>query len=233
MRLSALAPFALCLPLCTILGCELDPDGPAPDEREDVIDELPAQPLPLPDSPTAYGMLRVANELDFAALDREVGLDRQAAESIIAHRVGPDGYLGTADDRFVSDLGELDGLYWLGEENLWRLQAYALLEGYAPDAMPQACDPALDEVLVACRRLATELAGSGNTITVDPIAACLDGGEPDGPATELFAGAGLPRYLEPALGYFAMLCGDGAETSVCALGVAGLADLAMSECVKP
>lgn len=233
MRLSSLAPFALILSLCAVVGCELDPNGSSPDERETLLEEVPAQPLPLADSPTAYGMLRVANELDFAALDLDVGLSRQAAESIIAHRAGDDGYLGTADDRFVTDLAELDALYWLGEENLWRIQAYALLEDYAPQAVPQVCDPALAGVLADCRRLAVELAGSGNTIIVDPTAACLDGSGPGGPATELFAKAGLPRYLEPALGYFTLLCGDEAEAEVCALGVAGLADLAMSECTTP
>lgn len=173
-------------------GCWLDEfeeDDAA--EHAPAADELPSQPLPLEGSPTAYGMLRVVNELGFSGLDVDVGLDRQAAASIVAHRAGPDERLGTADDRYVEDLARLDSLYWLGEENLWRIQAFALLEGWVPEAMPEGCDEALAEALAA-------------------------EAEPSG-------------YLDPALGYHAMLCGE-AEAEICVLGVAGLAH-GLTECM--
>lgn len=214
-------------------GCLLEPDDAEPGEEERV--ELPPQPLPLPGSPTAYGMLRVVNELGFAALDREVGLDRQAAQSILAHRLGPDEYLGTADDRFVRDLEELDGLYWLGESNLWRIQSFALLEGWAPPEPSEACEPALAEAIGTCRRFATEVASERHAgeVAIDVGWGCVEGSDDDETvAAEFFARAGLPGYREPALGYHAMLCGEATEASAepCALGVAGLADRMLGAC---
>ena len=72
-------------------GCWLDPEESQ--SEEDAL-ELPSQPLPLEGSSAAYGMLRVVNERGLGGLDEDVGLDRQAASSIIAHRAGSDGIAG-------------------------------------------------------------------------------------------------------------------------------------------
>lgn len=196
--------------------------------------ELPSQPLPLAESPTAYGMLRVVNELGFAALDDEVGLDRQAAASILAHRAGPDEHNGTADDRFVEDLAELDALYWLGEENLWRIQAHALREGFVPDAVPEGCDPALAEALAGCRAFMLEsVVGSSDATAVEAASwRCVEASDDaEASAAGYFAAAGLVGHLDPALGYHAMLCGDASASASCDLGVAGIATHVLPECV--
>jgi len=209
-------------------GCWLTPEEPAP---ADVELELPAQPLPLEGSPTAYGMLRVVNELDFPSLDDDVGLDRQAAASILAHRAGPDEYLGTPDDRFVEDLAQLDALYWLGEENLWRIQAFALLEGWVPEAVPQGCEPALAQALHECRGFVAEALAEGDAVAAaDASWSCVEARDEESPAAGFFAQAGIVGYREPALGYHALLCAD-AERPLCALGVAGLAEHTLPECV--
>ena len=52
------------------------------------------------------------------------------------------------------------------------------------------------------------------------------------PAAEYFAQAGLVGYLDPALGYYAMLCDEAdADAALCDLGVAGLATHELPECV--
>jgi hypothetical protein len=207
-------------------------EAPAEPAEAEAELELPWQPLPLEGSPTAYGMLRVVNELGFAALDDEVGLDRRAAASILAHRAGPDAYLFTADDRHVEDLAQLDALHWLGEANLWRVQAHALTEGWVPAALPDGCDAALAEVLEACQRFATELAASVGPQAQAEAArwSCVETSDDESPASAYFAAAGLPAYRDPALGYHALLCADGAAP-ICTLGVAGLATHALPECV--
>lgn len=231
-RFPAFALLAVLVPWLAS-GCWLVDDEPAPEAETQGV-ELPSQPLPLEGSPTAYGMLRVVNELGFAALDDEVGLDRQAAASIMAHRAGADERTHTADDRHVEDLDELDALYWLGEENLWRIQAYALLEGWAPEMLPTGCDPALAEALASCRRFVAEaVSGSGDAVaTEDARWSCVEASDGDSPAADYFAAAGHVGYRDPALGYHALLCADAdGAAPICALGVAGIATHALPECV--
>jgi hypothetical protein len=204
------------------------------EDDADAAPELPSQPLPLEDTPTAYGMLRVVNELGFSALDDDVGLDRRAAMSILAHRAGLDEHDGTADDRYVADLAELDDLYWLGEANLWRIQAYALLQGRVPEALPEGCEPALADALRRCRAFMIEdTADSADATAVEATSwRCVEAGDAETSAARYFASAGLVGYLDPALGYHAMLCGDAsASASICELGVAGIAAHALPECV--
>ena len=216
-------------------GCWLDEfeEDDAAAEQAPAADELPSQPLPLEDSPTAHGMLRVANELGFSALDEDVGLDRQAAASILAYRAGPDERNGTADDRYVEDIAMLDSLYWLGEENLWRIQAFALLEGWVPEVVPEGCEPALAELLDECRRLvadATTGAGDEDGPTRgDRSWGCVEA-DAEAIAAGFFARAGLPGYREPALGYHAMLCEVDVPAEVCTLGVSGLGDQLLGAC---
>ena len=67
-------------------------DEPQTEQSEAFV---PAQPLPLEGSATAYGMLRVVNERSFLELDEVLGLDRRAAQSIMSYRAGEDRYPGT------------------------------------------------------------------------------------------------------------------------------------------
>ena len=79
-------------------------------------------------SPEALGILAVANELDFEALDDDVRLDRRAAESILVYRTGnvddPD------DDRAISDLEELDQIPWVGMRAFIKMYDYAKANGF-------------------------------------------------------------------------------------------------------
>ena len=205
----------------------------------DVDNALPVlEPLPAEGTPLAYGMLRVANELDHTALDVDVALDRRAADSIIAHRAGTDHQLGTADDQYVDGIAELDSLYWLGPAQLAKIQSYAPLHGYVPTAvLPAACEPEVDAAIVGCMRF-LELAATPEPVwgglgaapfQADLVPSCLEASAAPYPSAAFFADAGLPGYLDPTLGYHGLLCGDTPE-AVCELGVAGLGDHVQPEC---
>jgi len=58
-------------------------------------------------------------------LDVVVGLERRAAENIIAHRDGPDAQPGTADDDRFDDLAELDAVPYVGSSTIQKLKTYA------------------------------------------------------------------------------------------------------------
>jgi len=61
----------------------------------------------------------------FKVLDVDVGLDSRAARNIIAHRDGPDGVYGTADDNPFDTIQELDDVPYVGSSALSALKAYA------------------------------------------------------------------------------------------------------------
>lgn len=80
----------------------------------------------------AVGLLDFLNdqghELDL--LDRSIGLDRRASESIVAHRAGADGHLGTDDDGWFTSLAELDAISWVGPASMSKLAGWASAHGY-------------------------------------------------------------------------------------------------------
>ena len=80
-------------------------------------------------SPEAGAVLALVNDpaVDLALLDDDVGLDRRAAENIVAHR---DGLPGTADDDLFDDLAELDSVPYVGDSALNKLLTYAETHGY-------------------------------------------------------------------------------------------------------
>jgi hypothetical protein len=233
---SLLASYLACLLPVLAVGCVAETEDDLDDEGDR---EAPApQPLPLEGTPTAYGMLRVANELDHTALDVDVALDRRAADSIIAHRAGVDTLLGTADDQYVDSIAELDSLYWLGAAMLWRIQSYSLTEGFVPAAVPPAaCEAEVDDAIVECMRYLEIVAtpepvwgGYGAApFKADLLPSCLEASAAPYPSAAFFADAGLPGYLDPTLGYQGLLCGE-TPAPVCALGVAGLGDHVQPEC---
>ncbi|MCB9718475.1 MAG: hypothetical protein H6712_31790 [Myxococcales bacterium] len=196
-------------------------DEPQTEQSEAFV---PAQPLPLEGSATAYGMLRVVNERSFLELDEVLGLDRRAAQSIMSYRAGEDRYPGTDDDRYFSTLAALDDQYWLGEQNLWTIQRHALLEGYVPaEPLADGCASSLVAAIDACIEHTAALARTEPSTDV-LVAACLEQSEPEAPSSEHFAAAGLPAYHDPWLGYFGLLCTGETPDPICALGVAGIAD---------
>jgi phosphatidylserine/phosphatidylglycerophosphate/cardiolipin synthase-like enzyme len=89
-------------------------------------------------SDDARAVLRAANratpeELGAAAA---VGLGANARAALIAYRSGPDGAWGTADDRTIGSLAELDSIPWVGAHSYARLLAWGRAQGYA---VPRAC----------------------------------------------------------------------------------------------
>ncbi|MBM3314974.1 amidohydrolase family protein, partial [candidate division WOR-3 bacterium] len=60
-----------------------------------------------------------------ALLDDQVGLETRAARNIVAHRDGPDGQPGTADDDRFDDVAELLSVSYVGPTALSRLRQYA------------------------------------------------------------------------------------------------------------
>lgn len=74
----------------------------------------------------AQAILYVVNSATVQALDVDAGLDARAAKNIVAHRVGPDGAPGTADDDAFDDIDELDAVPQVGASALEKLRVYAL-----------------------------------------------------------------------------------------------------------
>ena len=80
-------------------------------------------------------MLRLLNDgegTDFALLDEDAALDRRAAENLVAHRDGPDGTFGTADDDLFDTILEVDDVRWVGPSAMGKLAEFALLNDYVP-----------------------------------------------------------------------------------------------------
>ncbi len=76
-------------------------------------------------SDAACAVRRLANEAPQDLLDGEVRLDSRAATNIVRFRAGPDGKLGTHDDRWFSSLEKLDGVPWVGRAGWTKLKAFA------------------------------------------------------------------------------------------------------------
>ena len=70
-------------------------------------------------------ILAVANGASFDVLDDDAGLDKRAAENIVAHRDGADAILGTADDDPFDTIEELDAVPYVGPAALEALLDYA------------------------------------------------------------------------------------------------------------
>ncbi len=85
-------------------------------------------------SAEALAILALVNDpaVDVVLLDDDVGLDKRAAENIVAHRNGVDGVVSTADDNPFDTVAELDGVPYVGESALQKLLTYAQTHGYGP-----------------------------------------------------------------------------------------------------
>ena len=76
-------------------------------------------------SPEGRSILYLANDLDLAELDDDVGLDSRAAANIIAYRAGTDGILNSSDDAYFGSLAELDEIGYVARTALASLVDYA------------------------------------------------------------------------------------------------------------
>jgi hypothetical protein len=67
-----------------------------------------------------------------ALLDGEVGIDKRAAQGIVAHRDGADGVPLTADDDRFDTVEELDAVAYVGPSAFEKLIGYASAHGFVP-----------------------------------------------------------------------------------------------------
>lgn len=74
---------------------------------------------------------KLANTATDDELRDDVGLARNAADGIIAHRVGSDGVAGTADDGFFDDIAALDAVPYVGSKSLDAMIDYVKYAGIA------------------------------------------------------------------------------------------------------
>ena len=113
----ALVPVAACV---DAVGTDLDTDT-STDAIAGTPDEL--------------ALLRFLNDASTtqSILDVQVALDSRAATNLIAHRNGPDGMLGTADDDLFDSSAEVDAVPYVGASAMAKLTAYADAGGWVQD----------------------------------------------------------------------------------------------------
>ena len=81
-------------------------------------------------TPEAWGVLRVANELGAYPLRYDAELSQKATDNIVAYRLGDDEEAGTSDDQRFDSLAELDNLPFVGPIAFGKLLSYARAHGY-------------------------------------------------------------------------------------------------------
>lgn len=92
-----------------------------------------------------HGLLDFVNDPAVAGLttlDGRCALRADSARNLVAHRDGPDGRPGTADDDPFEDLAELDGVPMVGLASLGQLYLCADDMGYVVDWLPPGTDQA-------------------------------------------------------------------------------------------
>ena len=92
-------------------------------------------------TPEAIGVLALANVASLSVLDVDVGLSANAANNIIAYRLGDDETAGTADDERFDTLAELDAVPFVGPVAWQSLLAYAEANGYVMHPQPPDAPP--------------------------------------------------------------------------------------------
>ena len=116
--------------LCTLLtsaACVAPDDmAQAPTESADLALEE--------GSPEALGVLGLLGHRSTTVevLDKDVPLDKRAAENLINHRDGDDGVFGTADDRRYTSIAQVDAVPWVGPKAIEQLVSYARDQGWVP-----------------------------------------------------------------------------------------------------
>src|SRR5690606_27916344 len=106
--------------------------APAPEAAEEQA--ATEQSAIVDGTPEGVGLLAFLNasETTHSVLDDDVPLDKRAAANLVAHRNGPDGVFGTADDDLFDDVAEVDAVPWVGPAAIDKLLAYATAQGYVP-----------------------------------------------------------------------------------------------------
>jgi hypothetical protein len=115
------------LALGLLLGCA-DRYTPA----EDTAVLLPVETGSWLEGADERGLLDFLNDSGTTEdlLDHEVGIDLRAAQSVVAHRDGPDRVWGSSDDDPFDDIAEVDVQYFVGPSTLEKIFDYALWEGW-------------------------------------------------------------------------------------------------------
>jgi phosphatidylserine/phosphatidylglycerophosphate/cardiolipin synthase-like enzyme len=87
-------------------------------------------------------VLLVANDpsIGFYALDVDIGLDRRAAEGIVAFRSGVDGVFGSSDDQNFHALQELDAISYVGQAALDKMYHWGIVHGYGQSPIDVQAD---------------------------------------------------------------------------------------------
>ncbi len=80
-------------------------------------------------SAEARAILAVVNDATFTELDREIGLDRRAAQNISDYVRGPDERLGSRDDDPITSIAELDAIKYVGARAITQLLEYTERSG--------------------------------------------------------------------------------------------------------
>jgi hypothetical protein len=86
----------------------------------------------------AIGILAAANRATFTELDVAAKLSSRTAHEIVKRRSGGDGVLGTADDRSLETLAQLDAVPYVGPVAVQQLLAYARTRGWVPAGFPSS-----------------------------------------------------------------------------------------------
>jgi hypothetical protein len=109
-------------------------------------------------SPTAVGLLDFLNQASVETLDVTVGLDKRAANNIVAHITGADGKRGTSDDNPLDSVAELDAISYVGATALAKLSAYVTANGLVPDVVVEGVGltSAQESAIVAAANQATQ-----------------------------------------------------------------------------
>jgi len=68
-------------------------------------------------------------DLSLRELDIEAGLDKRAALNIFHFRAGPDGAIGTGDDRSITSIAQLDGIPYVGPSAVEQLLRHVIASG--------------------------------------------------------------------------------------------------------
>lgn len=114
---------AAVLPLATA-ACVVDGAATTDDSEHDVAG-----------TPDELALTRFLNDgaTTVDVLDVQVALDSRAARNLIAHRNGPDGVFGNADDDHFDSAAEVDAVPYVGATALTRMIAFADAHGYVQD----------------------------------------------------------------------------------------------------
>jgi len=103
---------------------------PAPDAEDETPSATTAAIVD--GTPQSVGLLGLLNDASttLVLLDDDVGLDRRAAQNLVAHRDGADS--GIQDDDRFDSLEEVDAVPYVGPSAFEKLLAYASAHGYVP-----------------------------------------------------------------------------------------------------